>query len=351
MEFPQASRPIFVHGCWRTGSTYVWSKFREQARYRCYLEPLHEALIDQPESHFEQEYRDQVTQKLRHPSLERHYFAEYPFRAGGGVEKFAKDLPYKRYCLEPGEEDAALEEYVANLLAHAGAHGQVPVLQFNRGLLRSRWLHKKFNSLDVLLLRDPFETWLSYKSFADRYFITVTACIAGQNKDSMWFKPLQEIVEVPYFAGETFQEDFNFYYQFTGQHESKLYALFYYFFVLTFLYNLPSAHAIVDLDSLTRSADARTRVGGRLAAHGLAISLADCRLPCHPECASQVRALEPLQQVVEDLIADHLSEVLAISEPAFESAAPFLSPKLRDLARSFLGSTRLRTIPVLFQVP
>ena len=38
--------PIFIHAWWRSGSTYIWSKLRENKSCRCYYEPLHEKIAD-----------------------------------------------------------------------------------------------------------------------------------------------------------------------------------------------------------------------------------------------------------------------------------------------------------------
>lgn len=332
----EIARPVFIHGCWRTGSTYVWSKFREQRRFRCYLEPLHEALLDKPESHFENEHAQQVTRKLRHPSLAEHYFAEYPFRPEGGVERFAKHLPYQRYCLEPGDEDAALHGYVSNLLEYARTRGQIPVLQFNRGLLRSRWLHHHFNSVDILLLRDPLEVWLSYASFAERYFMTVTACIAGQNSQSRWFSPLQELVRVPQFVSRNFQEDFNFYYQFTGESAARLFLIFYYFAVVTALYNASFCEAILDLDAITQEQRARAKAEGALAGCGLAISMADCRLPMHPERKAAERQYKAEMRDVVALVRERLGGRLALARARYAQIRDFISEPYRELFTEFL---------------
>ncbi len=327
-------RPIFVHACWRTGSTYVWSKFREQPRYRCYLEPLHEAFIASPASRFEAEYQSRVTEKMRHPALRAHYFAEYPFRPAGGVEKFAAHFPYQRYCLAPGDEDPALEEYIGQLLHLAWGNGQIPLLQFNRGLLRSQWLRQKFNSIDVLLLRDPWETWHSYCSFPHRYFITVTACIAGQNRDSAWFQPLRELLDVPCFAGGDMQKDLDFYYEFTGQNEAHLPALFCYFYLLTALHNLRHADVVLDLDHIAASPEARDRAEKALLAHGIELSLADCRLPV--KAGARHGWQNDAMQRAWALLERSLREELLVSLDRFGEMAPFLSTTFQEITAEFV---------------
>src|SRR5262249_21846978 len=42
---PIAAEPaVFLHGGWRCGSTYIWSRFRDCAGTLCFYEPFHEIL-------------------------------------------------------------------------------------------------------------------------------------------------------------------------------------------------------------------------------------------------------------------------------------------------------------------
>jgi hypothetical protein len=65
-------RPIFIHAIWRTGSTYIWKKFREQGRYRSYFEPLHELLLRSQEE-IELLQPSSITARYRHPHIDRFY--------------------------------------------------------------------------------------------------------------------------------------------------------------------------------------------------------------------------------------------------------------------------------------
>ncbi|MEA3115191.1 MAG: hypothetical protein QOG58_4990, partial [Caballeronia sp.] len=38
--------PLFLHSLFRSGSTYLFEKFRRTDRFYCYQEPCNEALID-----------------------------------------------------------------------------------------------------------------------------------------------------------------------------------------------------------------------------------------------------------------------------------------------------------------
>jgi len=104
---------------WRTSSTYVWKKFREQPQYRAYYEPLHE-LLAKPREQVLSIGHERRSADLRHPPINRSYFAEFPFAAGAGVPFFEKALSYERYCLQENDKDEPLHRYIANLLAFAG---------------------------------------------------------------------------------------------------------------------------------------------------------------------------------------------------------------------------------------
>src|SRR4029077_15764561 len=70
--------PLFVHAWFRSGSTYIWSKLRNNEKLICYYEPFHEVLAE--ETLLEQIENHRPTEAgvaLRHPVLARHYFYEY----------------------------------------------------------------------------------------------------------------------------------------------------------------------------------------------------------------------------------------------------------------------------------
>ena len=59
--------PIFIHAWWRSGSTYIWSKLRENESCRCYYEPLHEKIAGLNLAAIEGPAEVSVSRALRHP--------------------------------------------------------------------------------------------------------------------------------------------------------------------------------------------------------------------------------------------------------------------------------------------
>ena len=71
-------RPVFIHSQFRTGSTWLWNKFRQDARNCCYYEPFHQDLVKlEPRRPYLWSHDQETTRALRHPDLDKNYLAEY----------------------------------------------------------------------------------------------------------------------------------------------------------------------------------------------------------------------------------------------------------------------------------
>ena len=92
-------RPVFIHSLFRTGSTWLWQKLRDQPGVHAYYEPLHHILLTLTASQREGfVYDDAATGRMRHPSLSRPHFDEY----GGLLESSSQGLPLfrKAFCYD-----------------------------------------------------------------------------------------------------------------------------------------------------------------------------------------------------------------------------------------------------------
>ena len=285
----QRHAPIFIQAMWRTGSTYLWKKFREQPKYRAYYEPLHHLLV-KSRAENEAEHSAALVASLRHPSVERFYFAELPFTVSEGVAFFEKPLSYERYCLEETEEDPALHRYISYLIEFASLHGQTAVLQFNRGLLRSGWLTRNFQPINILVLRRPANVWKSFLSFDSHSFTTLLTMVVGQNQHRAPLKYLPRWVEIPYQSGMRFEEDFAFYQPIAAALEPELYPVFFDFYLLSTLHCARYADCILDLDEISTNPRARRAATERLRDLGIRMDLEDCNLPRYALSDQEQRA-------------------------------------------------------------
>ncbi len=328
------ARPIFIHAMWRTGSTYVWKKFRDDPSYRAYLEPLHECLGRNREE--VQAASGPATRALlRHPPMDDFYFAEYPFTPDGGVEYFQKSLSYERYCLGQTEEDEDLRRYIGKLNEYAARHGQRAVFQFNRALLRAGWLAENFFGVHVLLLRSPLGVWKSFKSFEAGYFQTRICTILGQNQSKPPIKYLTPWLDFPHEKRETIDEEYDCYHSFAGKNEDRLYPSFFDFYLLSMVHCAQHADCILDLEEISRNPAVRQAATDRLRELGIEISLADCNLPCYVPEGNDREWLE-YEEFSPNYLASTLPLDISISREKFDANGPLLGDYFRTVLAKFV---------------
>lgn len=189
-----AKKPVFLHGLWRSGSTFIWSRFRALPGTYCFYEPLNQGLGRLTAERITRDTADRV-EGNRHPELETPYFAEFaPLLKRRGVKGFAPRMAYAPYALRPDDRDPALEAYIRSLTNHAEAQGKQAVLGFNRTGLRMAWLARRFDhSVNVHLDRDPRAVWHSYqRHMEDGHYTYFTAWLMTLERNAAlpFFKPL-----------------------------------------------------------------------------------------------------------------------------------------------------------------
>ena len=198
--------PIFLQSLWRSCSTYFWEKFRGNADWRCFNEPLHEILAVLDERGIDE---NESVRVLRHPRLNEHYFAEYPLQPGGGVPHFQKRFTVENYYLRPGSEDEGLKKYLDGLFACAAENMQRPFLQPNRAVLRGEWMKEQCGGVHMYLNRNFDELIRSYFSFGDNnsYFLHCYAAIIGQNAHDPFFRDIAALKGLVPYKGESFVKE------------------------------------------------------------------------------------------------------------------------------------------------
>lgn len=161
--------PILIHSLFRSGSTYVWNKFREHDRYFCYYEPLHKLLLDIDSEGLNYYDKELAICVLKHPFIEAPYFEEYRklLRKGTmvGVPYMKKLFISEDFC--NNNKNHPLREYLDYLITHS--EDKIPVMKFNRAPLRIKWFqHTYKDGLNIYLVRNPRDNWQSKVSHANR---------------------------------------------------------------------------------------------------------------------------------------------------------------------------------------
>ncbi|MGZ6016932.1 MAG: hypothetical protein ACXWKM_14430 [Phenylobacterium sp.] len=193
MDGGDFGRPVFVHGMWRSGSTFVWSRFRAAPGALSYYEPLHDGLARLSRGRLRRNGGyDSVA--LGHGPLERPYFAEFEALLGlVGVRRYRRSFAFDHIVLEPDEPHPGLQRYVAGLIDHARARGLLPVLACNRTCLRVAWLQRRFDAAHVYLQRSPEGLAASYidqRARGNPWFIANWLWVIERNATHPLFEPL-----------------------------------------------------------------------------------------------------------------------------------------------------------------
>lgn len=269
---------ILLNAAWRTGSTWLWERFRRNPAYHCFYEPCHEGLLNHSPGRDEDWLEQRFPAVMRHPELDAPYYAEYPFLPGGGVPFFQKRFAYERYYLSADDEDFELQHYFHNLCRHARARSRIPLFQPNRLLLRSRWFCARFGALHVFLVRNYADVWISMRRYENQYFPAMVVRLIAQNQSHEYFRPFTRHFPLPLFVDPDAEREFAFYRQVLLEDIRRGFACFYYFYVVTTLYNLHCADIIVDIDALAADSGRVRLLEQQFARRGIHVDLSGCSI-------------------------------------------------------------------------
>lgn len=187
--------PVFLHSSFRTCSTWLWIRFRDNPRTLAFNEYFNEMLADLT---LEVATRHgSGSWSSGHPETAP-YFLEFAplIRAEGkGVRHFEPAMAIGRLIPDGGVRGAlsAVERrYVGSLIAHAEGLGRTPVLSCTRPLGRVSGLKQAFGGVHVFLCRNLFQQWNSYVHQHDNgngYFIySILGFLAQGGKDAFMAK-------------------------------------------------------------------------------------------------------------------------------------------------------------------
>ncbi len=167
-----SSPPIVMQTLWRTRGTYFWSLFRKNPRIRAFDEPLHEGLANKTDQQWFFDFKFGSRRTLRHPTVDRHYFSEYPIRPQGGVPLFKPSLSFDGFIADETDEDSSLADYLRSLVRFAAAQDQQAYFRFTRGGLRAALIQRILGGTQIYLNRPPSELLASYRSFGPRSYFS-----------------------------------------------------------------------------------------------------------------------------------------------------------------------------------
>jgi hypothetical protein len=282
--------PVFIHSWWRSGSTYVWSKLRENESCRSYFEPLNPSIADLKLTTVERLPDIDDTQNLRHPTLKTHYFAEYAELLRSASLGYSPDLAYDRYLLRPEHTDRRLRDYLNGLISSASAVKRRPVLCFCRSQMRSAWIKSTFDGLHVAQIRNPADQWASFKSYQEsRPNFPVDMTIIALKLRQSYPNAFVHIEEFERFAQQLSKRAplpmeviaHHFIPQFVRQRECL--DVFLVIWIASALQTLSYCNLVLDIDELSTKLDYRNTAEQWFASIGLRVDFSDCSSPAAAE--------------------------------------------------------------------
>jgi hypothetical protein len=300
--------PVFLHGGWRCGSTYVWNRFRQSPHTLCYYEPFHEVLRRCTPKKI---HRDTSSNwNSRHPPLDRPYRDEYLPLLGlrRGVRRYHDDFAVARYF--PSKDALAPEvRYLSRLLHHGARAGKCAVFGFSRSLARAGAIKAALGGFHIVIHRDPVQQWLSCRSYriaeGSTYFELchfMILALACPNSPAGHFA---QTLGLPRPPPGTFRQQFDFLKCALSPWSNEV--SYRSFLAVTLLsYSMARKHAdlTIDLDRLSLSSEYRDALRRTIFSRtGLTIGFDDCRLGKHDPAQAELDYDAVAHEVVRDLLS------------------------------------------------
>jgi len=269
-------RPIFIHGWGRSGTTYIWNVFRRLPNYYVYNEPFQEEFLRlRNPDFFNLQHSLKLTKDMNHPFLTQSYFAEYIPLSAKISKIFRKEFPYDLYFLTPETQCDNLKKYIDMLINHAKGR---PVFKFVRSLFRIRWLKKNFNSLNILLWRNPRNVWESINSTLDKGFRMLLILNSPSKPEPI--KKLASFIGIDEFHSPDLILEMAYFHKIANRlSPEKHYFVFFTLWCMSFLENIDYIDIEINIDKLSGSENYKMKILNQMEKYGIKnINFSDCNI-------------------------------------------------------------------------
>jgi hypothetical protein len=334
-----SDQPIFIHAWWRSGSTYIWSKLRENKSCRCYYEPLHERIADLSVAAVKEDPDFRLSRALRHPPPQKHYFAEYAKLLRSGNLDYSTDLAYERYFLRPGQMDEQLRNYLGGLISSASAAKRRAILCFCRSQMRSAWMKQTFGGLHIAQIRNPADQWASFK--VDSYFVSTMIIIALRLR-RLHAEAFTHIQSFERFAQQLSKRPLPaeiiadyFIPQFVNQRDCL--DIFLVIWIASVLQTIACCDFILDIDLLSTDLEYRLGASRWFDSHGCPVNFSDCSSPISSDKEAIISALERMAADTANAIGTGASSLIVTDPEVVKSRLLAISPLSARILSLALG--------------
>lgn len=321
----QLPGPVFVHAWWRSSSTYLWSKLRQNQSLCCFYEPLNERISSLNLAQIEAGPEVDLTNALRHPHTEQHYFAEYANLLRSGSLQYSKRLAYSDYLLRPSDPDEELRRYLGGLIKSARSDHRRPVLCFCRSQMRSAWMKQEFRGLHIGQVRNPFDQWRSFQ--VHPYFQNALITLA-LNLRAKYPTIFEHLPDFDLQVGKTMQGGrCNFDPTKIMINPDDIFSIFLLIWIASTIQILSVCDYILDVDRLSVCPGYRKETEEWFSLQGCPVNLSDCVTPG----TSQPHRLSSgvSQQIINatKALGRNAAELLISQPEVVKTRTPNLSPQ------------------------
>lgn len=205
-----STKPIFLHSSFRTSSTWLWTKFRDQGNVTAFYEPFNEFLGEATEKSLCDRRPDNWESGDANGAP---YFDEYRQLAtsSSGLRSYHPSFAFHRFIPESGitgKISADEIHYIEQLIKLAVDRQKTPVLAFTRSLGRLAGIKEQFGGTHIFIFRSLFDQWMSYLFLhrkGEVYFIQTLGRILRFNSSRV---PLFRTLHERYWVGEDAPNNF-----------------------------------------------------------------------------------------------------------------------------------------------
>jgi hypothetical protein len=301
-------RAVFLHSGWRTGSTYLWTKFRRDPSCMGFYEPFNEMLGSMSPMNVYLARHD--LEAMNHSEIGQPYFHEYlPLLGPQGLAGFDLDFSYRNYFVVD-QDLPAQRAYIDSLFALAAKTERTPILGFVRSLGRVAWFRRQFpQAVNLVLLRSPLAQWLSGREMAlkhDQEFLDpMQLLIMSQAGGSASLVAQAQRLGVPRLEQQSFSAVKHLMFDGVKPLSPEVrFKLFAWMHAFSYLAALPHAQLVIDMDRLSTVDDYRAETKAALRdLTGFDLDFSDAKIPRHVGPELKATLLPVVDEIRSELAA------------------------------------------------
>lgn len=255
-------KPIFIHSGWRTGSTFIWQKFREIPEIMAFYEPFNEQLQSNKVLTLSSD-----SWASGHGLIEdSRYFAEF-FNIVENA-KYTSDFALKNYFIND-EPLTNKKEYIDSIIAEAVNQNKQPVLCFCRSLGKAAWFKKNFDASNILLVRNPIQQFASGHlqniEKDNPYFDIVNFMIIGQAINSPMCEKIASSIGFPQILNGRWEDVYQWYKELSCSVDvEKIFSAFLSLYIISHSAALPHMDLTIDIDLVSNNVEHRKYIENKV---------------------------------------------------------------------------------------